>query len=193
VSDVVARRPSVELSIDRRFAGRVRRLALTSVVALGIIWSLSVTTVDAPPVVDIGLLAGWLLMPSILVASLAEPRWRYALVVPASLVGISLLAISVAWHPPPALAAVGWSMTTAGVLLGGWLGLWFWFRLVPVPKALDDPFSPGRSADRHRHAAGRVDPADSPWLTPPRFGWPRSLCRTGRTTWGRCSAATRSG
>lgn len=37
-------------------------------------------------------------------------------------------------------------MTTAGVLMGGVLGLWFWFRLVPVPRFLDDPFSPGRWA-----------------------------------------------
>ena len=144
MADVLARPQPTELSADGRFAGRVRRLALTSVVALGIIWALAVATLDAPPVVAAGLLAGWLLMPSILVASLAAPRWRYALVVPASLVGISLLAISVAWRPAPALAAVGWSMMTAGVLLGGWLGLWFWFRLVPVPKPLDDPFSPGR-------------------------------------------------
>jgi hypothetical protein len=24
------------------------------------------------------------------------------------------------------------------------LGLWFWYRLLPVPASLDDPFSPGR-------------------------------------------------
>ena len=122
----------------------MRRLALTSVVALGIIWALAVATLDAPAVIGAGLAAGWLLMPSILVASLADPRWRYALVVPASLVGLSLLAISVAWRPAPPLAAAGWVMITGGVLLGGLLGLWFWYRLVPVPKPLDDPFSAGR-------------------------------------------------
>jgi hypothetical protein len=122
----------------------VRRLALTSVVALGMIWALAVATLDAPVLISVGLAAGWLLMPSTLVASLADPRWRYALVVPASLVGISLLAISVAWRPAPPLAAAGWVMITGGVLLGGLLGLWFWYRLVPVPKQLDDPFSPGR-------------------------------------------------
>ena len=35
-------------------------------------------------------------------------------------------------------------LVTAGILLGSVLGLWFWYRLLPVPSALDDPFSPGR-------------------------------------------------
>lgn len=144
MADSLARPPSVELSTDRRFAGRVRRLALTSVVALGIIWALAVATLDVPPLIGAGLLAGWVLMPSILFASLADPRWRFALAVPGSLVGISLLAIIVAWRPASPLAAIGWSMMAAGVLLGGLLGLWFWYRLAPVPTALDDPFSAGR-------------------------------------------------
>jgi hypothetical protein len=33
---------------------------------------------------------------------------------------------------------------TIGVGLGGVLGLWLWFRLAPVPAALDDPLAPGR-------------------------------------------------
>ena len=144
MSDVLAHRPSVELSTDPRFSGRVRRLALTSVVALGIIWGLAAATLEVPSLINAGLAAGWLLMPSILVASLADARWRYALVVPASLVGSCLFAISLAWRPEPPLAAVGWVLMTGGVLLGGLLGLWFWYRLVPVPKSLDDPFSPGR-------------------------------------------------
>jgi hypothetical protein len=28
--------------------------------------------------------------------------------------------------------------------MGGGLGLWLWYRLLPVPAALDDPGSPGR-------------------------------------------------
>ena len=153
MADVLARTPPVELSTDRRFAGRVRRLALTSVVALGLIWGLAVATLDAPSVIGVGLAAGWLLMPTILIASLADPRWRYALVLPATLVGTSLLAISVAWLPALLLAAAGWAMITAGVLMGGVLGLWFWYRLVPVPTRLDDPFSTGRLALIRAHVA----------------------------------------
>jgi len=147
----------------------VRRLALTSVVALGMIWALAVATLDAPVLISVGLAAGWLLMPSILVASLADPRWRYALVVPASLVGISLLAISVAWRPAPPLAAAGWVMMTGGVLLGGLLGLWFWYRIVPVPRQLDDPFSPRRLGLIRAHVVLIVIGlllAASPLLTP---------------------------
>ena len=31
-----------------------------------------------------------------------------------------------------------------GVALGGGMGLWLWFRVLPVPHALDDPASGGR-------------------------------------------------
>lgn len=135
---------SVELSADERFAGRVRRLAFTATVALGIVWALAALTLQAPPAIDLALLIGWLLMPSILFASLADPRWRYALVVPSSLVGVPLLAICAFWLPPGAVAAAGWLLVTAGIMLGSLLGLWFWYRLLPVPASLDDPFSPGR-------------------------------------------------
>jgi len=37
-------------------------------------------------------------------------------------------------------------MITAGVVFGGVLGLWFWYRLLPVPAVLDDPYAPGRWA-----------------------------------------------
>ncbi|MCJ7709607.1 MAG: hypothetical protein MUQ32_02145, partial [Chloroflexi bacterium] len=40
----------------------------------------------------------------------------------------------------------GWLLMTIGVGLGGVLGLWLWFRLMPVPAALDDPLAPGRWA-----------------------------------------------
>ena len=136
----------IELSADPRFALRVKRLAATSVVGLGLIWVAATATLDAPPVVGLALAAGWVLMPATLLASLAQPPWRYALVVPASLVGSGLLAISVAWLPADPLAAMGWLLITGGVLLGSLLGLWFWYRLVPVPPGLDDPFSRGRWA-----------------------------------------------
>lgn len=144
MSEVLRRATPVELSADRRFAGRVRRLALTAVVALGLIWALAVTTLAAPPVIGFALAAGWVSMPTILLASLERPLLRYALVIPSTLVSLPLLAISAVWLPSNAVAAGGWLLMTAGILMGGLLGLWFWFRLVPVPQQLDDPFSPGR-------------------------------------------------
>ena len=146
MSAVLRRARPIELSADRRFAGRVRRLAATAVVALGIIWALAVTTLDAPPLVLLALGLGWISMPTLLFASLERPRLRYALVVPSTLVGLGLLAVSVLWLPMDAVAASGWLLMTAGILLGGWMGLWFWFRFVPVPRKLDDPFSSARLA-----------------------------------------------
>ena len=134
----------VELSADARFAGRVRRLAFTAMVALGVVWAVAVLTLEAPLAADLSLLFGWVLMPAILFASLADPRWRYALVLPSSLVGVPLLAICAFWLPASSVAAVGWLSVTAGIALGSAIGLWFWYRLVPVPAALEDPFSPGR-------------------------------------------------
>jgi hypothetical protein len=136
----------IELSANPRFATRVKRLAAVSLVALGLIWALASATLHAPVALNAALAAGWVLMPTMLIASLAEPRLRYALVVPASLVGFGLLAISAWWLPADPVAAGGWLLMTAGVLLGGVLGIWFWLRLLPVPRALDDPFSAGRWA-----------------------------------------------
>lgn len=143
----------IELTADLRFALRVKRLALTSLVALGVIWALAASTLPAPPLVDAALLAGWILMPATLFASLARPRLRYALVIPASLVGAGLLAVSLFWLPVAPLPALGWLLMTAGVSLGGLLGTWFWFRLLPVPSALDDPYAPGRWALIGAHIA----------------------------------------
>lgn len=146
MSEALLRRIPVELSTDARFARRVKRLALTSVVALGLIWWLAVTTLPTPPLAGTALAAGWALMPTVLVASLSRPRLRYALVLPATLVGVSLLGVSILWLPPDPLAATGWLLITTGISLGGFLGLWFWFRLLPVPEPLNDPFSGGRLA-----------------------------------------------
>jgi hypothetical protein len=140
----MSRRLPVELSADRRMARRVKRLGLVSMVALGLIWFLAVVDLGAPPWVNGMLAAGWVLMPTVLFASLARPRLRYALVLPASLVGIGLLAICAWWLPSDPLAAAGWWLMTAGIALGGGLGLWFWYRLVPVPAFLDDLNSAGR-------------------------------------------------
>lgn len=153
MSEVLRRATGVELSTDARFGGRVRRLALVSVVALGLIWALAITTLDAPPFVGVALAAGWVSMPTILVASLERPTLRYALVIPSTLVGVPLLAMSALWLPSNAVAASGWLLMTAGILMGGLLGLWFWYRLIPVPRQLDDPFSPGRLALIGAHVA----------------------------------------
>lgn len=134
----------VELSADARMAGRIKRLGFVSLVALGLIWALAVASLDAPPLVDGALAAGWVLMPVILFASLSRPRLRYGLVVPGSLVGLGLLAICGWWLPEEPLAAAGWLSMTAGILLGSVLGLWFWYRWLPVPARLDDPYSGAR-------------------------------------------------
>lgn len=132
------------MTTDERFARRVIRLALESTVANGIIWLLATTNVNANVAIRIGLLGGWVLMPSILGLSLRWPVLRYALVVPSSLIGLALLAICVSALPEDQVARAGWLLITVGVLMGGALGGWFWFRWAPVPSKLHEPFSLGR-------------------------------------------------
>ncbi len=146
MSAVGRRRIPVELSADRRFAERIKRLAAVSLVALGAIWWLATATLQAPPAVRAVLAAGWVLMPATLIASLAAPRLRYGLALPAGLVGGGLLAICAWWLPAAPVAAVGWLLITVGIAFGGLLGFWLWYRLLPVPPALDDPYSPARWA-----------------------------------------------
>jgi hypothetical protein len=141
----VASRP-VELSPDARFAGRLRRLAAVSVPGLGSITLLAHLTLDVPLALEASLAAGWILMPTLLLLSRARPLLRYALALPSTLVGLPLLAVCILVRPADAVAAAGWCALAAGILLGGVLGLWFWYRVLPVPAALDDPFAPGRWA-----------------------------------------------
>lgn len=136
----------VELSADPRIARRVRRLGYVSAVALGLIWGLAVTTVHPPIAISAALAAGWALMPALLFGSLARPVLRYGLVVPATLVGGGLIGLIGLSPPPSLLAEFGWLLVTAGVVFGGFLGLWFWYRLLPVPRFLDDPEATGRWA-----------------------------------------------
>ena len=136
---------SVEMTQDSRFGVRVIRLAATSVVALGLIWGFQFATLQTLTFVSICLAAGWASMPVLLIASLRWPMARYGLAIPSTLVGVGLIAICLTALPAGWGAdRIGWLMTTVGVLMGGVLGLWFWFRLAPVPRFLDDPFSPGR-------------------------------------------------
>jgi hypothetical protein len=141
-----ARGRAVELSDDARFRTRIVRLAATSVFGLAAIALLARATLDAPAAVDGALFAGWVTMPALLLLSLRRPSVRWALVVPSALVGVGLLGVCAVALPDDAVAAAGWLLVTAGTLLGGVLGAWFWFRLAPVPAALDDPFAPARWA-----------------------------------------------
>lgn len=133
----------VELSTDPRFTRRVRRLAAVSVVALGVMWLLAVGNADTDLPAAALLAVGWVTMPAVLTASIRSPRLRLLLVVPASAVTVGLLLVARSVDLP-ALARTGWWSITAGVMLGGLLGVWFWYRWMPVPRPLDDPFSAGR-------------------------------------------------
>ncbi len=134
------------MTADRIFARRVVRLAITSAFVLAFIWFLSAATLQAHPMIGSGLAGGWLLMPSILGLSLRWPPLRHALILPSSLVTLALLAICATALPDDEVASTGWLLVTSGVLFGGVLGAWFWYRWMPVPIRLVDPFSRGRWA-----------------------------------------------
>jgi hypothetical protein len=134
----------VELTDDPAFARRIIRLGFTSSIALGLVWLLATITLDAHPGVGASLALGWLMMPSILFLSLRRPRLRYALAIPSALVGVPLLIICASNLPEGQVARTGWLLITAGILSGGVLGVWFWFRWLPVPGWLHAPFSPSR-------------------------------------------------
>jgi hypothetical protein len=138
-----AHRP-VEMTADPLFAKRIRRLVSVSAAALGLVWLLWMTTLDTHPAIGAALAGGWFLMPVVLAMSLPRPSLRYALVAPSSLVGGALLTLCLTALPTQSLARAGWLLITAGVLFGGSLGAWFWFRWAPVPLQLDKPFSRGR-------------------------------------------------
>jgi hypothetical protein len=144
--NVAMLRPGVELSADPGFAPRVRRLVAVSTVALGVVTYLAATTTGAPLWILTMLATGWLMMPIILAGSLRRPKLRYGLVAPAGLVGGGLTCLCLGWLPDDPTTAVGWTLVTAGVLLGGTLGSWFWYRLAPVPAAMEPPFSVARLA-----------------------------------------------
>lgn len=143
---IVSRATGPEMTGDARFERRVRRLAGVSSIALGVVFGLATAGEVAAGPVRVALALGWFLMPALLYLSLWRPAIRYLLVLPASIVSLALLSIVGRGLPAGLLDATGWILLTAGVLLGGGLGLWFWYRLLPVPPGLDEPFSPGRWA-----------------------------------------------
>ena len=150
----------VAMTLDARFAGRIRRLSAVSSVALGVISLLALTTTDMGWWVVALLAAGWITMPTVLVASLARPRLRYLLTVPASVVSLGLLLTAITYDGS-VLATIGWWLMAVGVWLGAVLGAWFWFRLAPVPDLLDQPFSAARSSLVALHVALVVSGAAS--------------------------------
>lgn len=152
ITTVETAAPRAEMSADPRFRRRVRRLVVVSAVMLGAITLLAALGTDARPVA-IGMLAsGWLLMPTLLYASMDRPRLRYLLALPATLVAVGLVMVATGLEGS-AGATTGWWLITAGVLFGGGLGTWFWYRWMPVPPSLDDPFAPGRIALIALHVA----------------------------------------
>lgn len=143
-SDRLMARSAIELTADRAFTKRVARLSIVSALMLGVIWSAASVSRQVHPAIGYLLASGWILMPVVLLASLRRPMLRYALVVPATLVTVGVAAMSAAFGGSDGRAATGWALVTSGVVLGDALGLWFWFRLLPVPRALGDPYSRGR-------------------------------------------------
>jgi hypothetical protein len=133
------------MTSDPRFARRVRRLIAVSSVALGIIFGLTLATETAAWAARLLVAAGWVTMPTLLAASLARPRRRLWLTLPATLVSLGVLTTALTAEPLT-LEAWGWWLVTAGLWLGGGLGAWFWYRWLPVPPGLDPPFSAGRWA-----------------------------------------------
>jgi hypothetical protein len=69
-------RGPTELTSDLRFSGRVRRLVAVSSIMLGVITLLAALSPESTPL-SIGLLvSGWILMPTLLDASVTRPRLR---------------------------------------------------------------------------------------------------------------------
>jgi hypothetical protein len=124
-------------------SSRVRRLAITSAWALGVIWLLWALTVGRAPLIGAALALGWILMPTVLWASLQRPSLRLGLIVPATLVTGGVAAI--AFGPlPNDVTRAGWLALLAGLAMGGVQGAWLWFGWFPVPAMLRDPLAKTR-------------------------------------------------
>lgn len=124
-------------------SSRIRRLAITSAWALGVIWLLWALTVGGAPLVGVALGLGWILMPTVLWASLRRPSLRPGLIVPATLVTGGVAAI--AFGPlPDAVTRAGWLALLAGLAMGGAQGAWLWFGWFPIPATLRDPVAKTR-------------------------------------------------
>jgi hypothetical protein len=151
---MLLKRTGVEMSGEEAFLPRIRRLAAVSSVALGVIWLMAAeTTPSHHPGIDFALFAGWVTMPTVLWGSIRRPSIRPLVFIPSALVTLGLVALYLTAAPESMVARTGWVLVTGGILLGGVLGGWFWFRWFPVPASLDHPFSPGRWALIWLHVA----------------------------------------
>jgi hypothetical protein len=139
----------VELTDDRAFSQRIQRLVVISADALGEIWGLAYLQ-EAPAWTQMLIGLGWVLMPVLLARSLRRPTLRYLLVLPASCVSLGLIGIVLSG---PDATRAGWILITLGVLTGGTLGMWFWYRWAPVPAGLENPFGSSRIALIAVHAS----------------------------------------
>ncbi len=139
----------VELTRDRAFTGRVRRLVGISLVMLGVITWLAITD-EAATWIVILMLVGWLLMPSLLLLSLRRPKLRYGLLLPGSSFSLAVLGMAL---QAPGAQALGWWLIAVGLLIGGTAGVWFWMRWLPVPTPFDDPYGWPRLGVIGVHAA----------------------------------------
>lgn len=146
------RDPWQEMTVDQPFDDRLRRLVVVSALALGVISLLAIATTDTGSIGLTLLVAGWAMMPMLLIAGLRRPVWRYSLILPATSVSAGLVGVILSLDEPSA-ARTGWWLITTGVVLGGSLGSWFWYRWLPVPRALEAPFSRGRWALVATHVA----------------------------------------
>ncbi|MFO7699617.1 MAG: hypothetical protein R6W79_03295 [Acidimicrobiia bacterium] len=129
-------RPGVELTANSLFSRRVRRLVVVSAVALGLISWLAIRS-GGPRAAVVLLVLGWAIMPAVLAASLSRPRMRYALVLPATLATLGLVGMVLSTD---SAEMIGWVLVTLGIAVGGFLGMWLWYRWFPVPYVLDDPY-----------------------------------------------------
>lgn len=136
-------RQSVEMTTDPRFTARIRRLIGVSTVALGSITLLVVFTADAGWLPAALMISGWVFMPALLAYSLPKPMSRYLLALPAAAASVALLLVAIE-STGSVWTRAGWWMLAIGLLTGGSLGVWFWYRWLPVPRPLDEPFSAGR-------------------------------------------------
>ena len=73
--NVTIDRRGIEMTGDPRFRDRVRGLAITSGVALGVVWVMAVAKLDASRTIEALLLAGWISMPTVLASASCARRF----------------------------------------------------------------------------------------------------------------------